>query len=150
MASERTAAAVPEESSVSDGRSSVAGATRSAVRSAVSAIDSLRDRLVNATDPVPDLASDPADDAHLDGTGSDTRGLVLRPALLGFVAILAVAIGASLPSSPFKLEMPGVWFFGEPSTSSASRSTAGSYCSCGCGGGCSGSTAAIRASRSRR
>ena len=96
MASERTAAAVPEESSVSDGRSSVAGATRSAVRSAVSAIDSLRDRLVNATDPVPDLASDPADDAHLDGTGSDTRGLVLRPALLGFVAILAVAARATL------------------------------------------------------
>ena len=46
----------------------------------------------------------------------DTRGLVLRPALLGFVAILAIAIGASMPSSPFKLEMPGVWFFGEPST----------------------------------
>ena len=48
------------------------------------------------------------------------RGLVLRPALLGFVAILAIAIGASLPSSPFKLEMPGVWFFGVPSTDGAS------------------------------
>ncbi len=49
------------------------------------------------------------------------RGLVLRPALLGFVAILAVSIGASLPSSPFKLEMPGVWFFGVPSSGGASR-----------------------------
>ncbi len=49
------------------------------------------------------------------------RGLVLRPALLGFVAMLAVSIGASLPSSPFKLEMPGVWFFGVPSTGGASR-----------------------------
>ena len=39
----------------------------------------------------------------------------------GFVAVLAVAIGASMPSSPFKLEMPGVWFFGEPSTATPSR-----------------------------
>jgi alpha-1,6-mannosyltransferase len=35
-----------------------------------------------------------------------------RPALLGFLAILSVCVGASLPSSPFKLEMPGTWFFG--------------------------------------
>jgi len=48
------------------------------------------------------------------------RGLVLRPALLGFAAMVAIAIGASLPSSPFKLEMPGVWFFGVPSTDTAS------------------------------
>jgi hypothetical protein len=45
---------------------------------------------------------------------------VLRPALLGFAAMVAIAIGASLPSSPFKLEMPGVWFFGVPSTEGAS------------------------------
>jgi hypothetical protein len=37
------------------------------------------------------------------------------------VAILAVAVGGSLPSSPFKLEMPGAWFFGEPTTASPSR-----------------------------
>ncbi len=48
------------------------------------------------------------------------RGLVLRPALLGFAAMLAIAVGASLPSSPFKLEMPGVWFFGVPSSGGAS------------------------------
>ncbi len=58
------------------------------------------------------------------GVGPDPaaqpRGLVLRPALLGFAAMLAIAIGASLPSSPFKLEMPGVWFFGVPSTAGAS------------------------------
>jgi alpha-1,6-mannosyltransferase len=51
----------------------------------------------------------------------EPRGLVLRPAMLGFVAVLAVSIGASMPSSPFKLEMPGVWFFGEPSTATPSR-----------------------------
>jgi hypothetical protein len=35
--------------------------------------------------------------------------------------MLAIAIGGSLPSSPFKLEMPGVWFFGVPSTPGASH-----------------------------
>ena len=36
-----------------------------------------------------------------------------RPAILGFVAVLSICVGASLPSSPFKLEMePGTWFFG--------------------------------------
>jgi hypothetical protein len=54
------------------------------------------------------------------GAQSQPRGLVLRPALLGFLAILAIAVGASLPSSPFKLEMPGVWFFGVPATDGAS------------------------------
>ena len=43
-----------------------------------------------------------------------------RPAVLGFVAVLSICLGASLPSSPFKLEMGGTWFFGEatwPTTS---------------------------------
>jgi alpha-1,6-mannosyltransferase len=52
--------------------------------------------------------------------GESTRGLVLRPALIGFAAMVAIAIGASMPSSPFKLEMPGVWFFGVPSADQAS------------------------------
>jgi len=72
-----------------------------------------RDQLVGTSDAV-DLAEDVEE-------VTDSRGLVLRPALLGFVAVLAVAIGASMPSSPFKLEMPGVWFFGEPSTATPSR-----------------------------
>ncbi len=55
-----------------------------------------------------------------DDVPSPPRGLVLRPALLGFVAMVAIAVGASLPSSPFKLEMPGVWFFGVPSSGRAS------------------------------
>ncbi|MGA7416550.1 MAG: polyprenol phosphomannose-dependent alpha 1,6 mannosyltransferase MptB [Acidimicrobiales bacterium] len=51
---------------------------------------------------------------------AEPRGLVLRPALLGFVALLAISIGASMPSSPFKLEMPGTWFFGVPQSGGAS------------------------------
>jgi hypothetical protein len=43
-----------------------------------------------------------------------------RPAILGFLALVAIAGGASLPSSPFKLEMAGTWFFGEPSGNTAS------------------------------
>src|SRR5580693_4144529 len=36
-----------------------------------------------------------------------------RPALLGFLAVVSICVGASLPSSPFKLEAGGTWFFGE-------------------------------------
>ena len=42
-----------------------------------------------------------------------------RPALLGLLAVVLICVGASLPSSPFKEEMAGTWFFGEadwPST----------------------------------
>jgi len=42
-----------------------------------------------------------------------------RPALLGFLGLLMISVGASLPSSPFKLEMPGAWFFGMPRTTGA-------------------------------
>ena len=35
-----------------------------------------------------------------------------RPALLGFLAVTAICVGASLPSSPFKLDFGGTWFFG--------------------------------------
>ena len=47
---------------------------------------------------------------------SDARFL-LTPALLGLLALLSIAVGSSLPSSPFKLEMPGTWFFGLPADS---------------------------------
>ena len=38
-----------------------------------------------------------------------------RPALAGFLALIAIAVGGSFSNSPFKLEMPGTWFFGVPS-----------------------------------
>ena len=64
-----------------------------------------------------DPTTGPSGDPSPRGDEAQPRGLVLRPALLGFVAMVAIAIGASLPSSPFKLELPGVWFFGVPGTS---------------------------------
>jgi alpha-1,6-mannosyltransferase len=62
----------------------------------------------------------PGEEAVPDHEAVQPRGLVLRPALLGFVAMVAIAIGTSLPSSPFKLEMPGAWFFGVPHTDTPS------------------------------
>ncbi len=44
---------------------------------------------------------------------------LLRPALIGFLALASLAVGVSIDSSPFKLEMPGTWFFGEPSQQGA-------------------------------
>ena len=112
METDRTAAVVPEDSLLV-GAPTAAARSRSLVSSVLAHLDSLRDRLAGSAD-----AYEP-DPAPSEATG--TQGLVLRPALLGFVAILAVAIGASMPSSPFKLEMPGVWFFGVPSTAAPSR-----------------------------
>jgi hypothetical protein len=83
---------------------------REVVRTVAVFADGLRDRLAA---PVPEVAPEPG--------GAPTGGLVLRPAVLGFVAILAICIGASLPSSPFKLEMPGAWFFGVPRVTNGSQ-----------------------------
>ncbi len=69
---------------------------------------------------IKDRLATPARQGDNPGDLIEPRGLVLRPALLGFVALLAISIGASMPSSPFKLEMPGVWFFGEPKSGGAS------------------------------
>jgi hypothetical protein len=37
-----------------------------------------------------------------------------RPALLGLVALVSIAVGSSFSNSPFKLEKAGTWFFGVP------------------------------------
>jgi hypothetical protein len=56
-----------------------------------------------------------------DNGAPDDWRFLRRPALLGFIAILAVCLGASLPGSPFKTEVPGTWFFGDPSTNDPSQ-----------------------------
>jgi alpha-1,6-mannosyltransferase len=45
-------------------------------------------------------------------------GFLWQPALLGFVAMSLVLAGCSFTNSPFKLNMTGTWFFGEPVSSS--------------------------------
>jgi hypothetical protein len=111
MASERTAAVVPE-GEAPRGDASADGRPMSTFRW-MNRIDAWREGFARSPEVEGAVVGDDA--------GTSPRGLVLRPALLGFVAVLAVAIGASMPSSPFKLEMPGVWFFGEPATPSPSR-----------------------------
>jgi len=113
MPSDRTAAAVPDDERLPGDRSSTGPTT--VFGSLVGYVDARRDRLVGTADGIDGVVVGEPDDEV------EPRGLVLRPALLGFVAVLAVSIGASMPSSPFKLEMPGVWFFGEPSTATPSR-----------------------------
>lgn len=40
--------------------------------------------------------------------------LLWRPALLGFVASIAIFLGGTQPASPFTLKLPGSWYFGIP------------------------------------
>ncbi|MHB8680740.1 MAG: polyprenol phosphomannose-dependent alpha 1,6 mannosyltransferase MptB [Acidimicrobiales bacterium] len=44
----------------------------------------------------------------------DGSSLLVRPAVLGFVAITAITLGVSQQRSPFALKLPGAWFFGVP------------------------------------
>ncbi|MHB8262673.1 MAG: polyprenol phosphomannose-dependent alpha 1,6 mannosyltransferase MptB [Acidimicrobiales bacterium] len=44
--------------------------------------------------------------------------LLVRPAVLGFLAVCAIAVGSSLPASPYTLKLPGAWFFGVPASGS--------------------------------
>jgi hypothetical protein len=77
-------------------------------------VGSIRHRM-GASHHIAEVPPSGADD------GTPPRGLVLRPALLGFAAVVCIAVGASISSSPFKLEMPGTWFFGEPSTTNGTQ-----------------------------
>jgi alpha-1,6-mannosyltransferase len=67
--------------------------------------DAVRLRLAGRVTLTERIEADPGED----GDWSWLR----RPALLGFLAVVSICVGASLPSSPFKLEMGGTWFFGE-------------------------------------
>jgi hypothetical protein len=44
---------------------------------------------------------------------SEWRWLI-TPGLLGHLATTAIAVGGAFPDSPFKYELKGTWFFGEP------------------------------------
>jgi hypothetical protein len=76
-------------------------------------LTSLGHALIKRLRPVPHVRSS----AELD---PEDWSWLRRPALLGFFALVAIAIGSSFSNSPFKLELPGTWFFGVPTTNSAS------------------------------
>jgi len=50
-----------------------------------------------------------------DADPADASNLLLRPAVLGFLALVAISVGVSQQRSPFALKLPGAWFFGVPS-----------------------------------
>ncbi len=54
------------------------------------------------------------DNVDPDQDDADDWRFLRRPALMGLLAIMSIGVGVSFDSSPFKLEMPGTWFFGEP------------------------------------
>jgi hypothetical protein len=117
MSPEQTAGPVPE----AEGRPAVPGAGSAALRTlAVETGGAGMDLVGRAVGRVRERVERSVNDHPPRRDRYQPRGMVLRPALLGFAAMLAIAIGASLPSSPFKLEMPGVWFFGVPSAGGAS------------------------------
>jgi hypothetical protein len=58
-------------------------------------------------------------DLQPDAVAGDGSRLLVRPAVLGFVAVTAMTIGASQQRSPFVLKQPGAWFFGVPAVGAA-------------------------------
>lgn len=67
----------------------------------------------------PDLTPD-----SVEGDGSS---LLVRPAILGFIAICSIVAGVSQPDSPFVLKQAGAWFFGIPANASQPPSRAGLF-----------------------
>ena len=48
----------------------------------------------------------------------DGSRLLVRPAILGFIAVCAITVGSIPQGSPFVLKLPGAWFFGVPAVGS--------------------------------
>ena len=44
-------------------------------------------------------------------------GFLWQPTLIGFLGMCLVFVGGTIPRSPFKLNLAGTWFFGEPPSS---------------------------------
>src|SRR5579872_2446846 len=57
-----------------------------------------------------------AADVSPDDTGDGSR-LLIRPAILGFIAVAAITAGVAQGQSPFVSKAPGAWFFGVPAAS---------------------------------
>ena len=60
-------------------------------------------------------------------TSGDGSHLLVRPAILGFIAISAITAGVAQGQSPFTLKAPGAWFFGVPTSAGSSQASAGLF-----------------------
>lgn len=54
-------------------------------------------------------------------------GFLWQPALLGFAALVLIVAGASFTNSPFKFNLNGTWFFGEPAASAVGTPSVTKY-----------------------
>ena len=59
------------------------------------------------------MRPDPEPEPYLHGVTPIGR-ILARPALVGFLATVAIVLGASQPNSPFTSKLPGSWYFGIP------------------------------------
>jgi alpha-1,6-mannosyltransferase len=74
------------------------------------------DEAVRRRWPFSALVGPDVEPGSVDGDGSR---LLVRPAILGFIAVTAVTLGAIPQRSPFVLKLPGAWFFGAPAVGAA-------------------------------
>lgn len=51
----------------------------------------------------------------------DGSRLLVRPAILGFIAVSAIMLGSVPQGSPFVLKLPGAWFFGVPAVGTTAK-----------------------------
>ena len=79
-------------------------------------LSSLAARLALRVRPTQRLAADELDP-------DDWRWL-WKPAVIGFLALVSIAVGGSFSNSPFKLETAGTWLFGVPTSSTSTSGPA--------------------------
>ena len=109
-----------EEREIAPGRDGTPGRASLATRS----LDrlSLWDEAVRSRWPFSALVGADLPPDRVPGDGSS---LLVRPAILGFIAICAITAGVAQGQSPFTLKEPGAWFFGVPTSNNAAPAHAG-------------------------
>ncbi len=65
---------------------------------------------------------EPAPEPYVPGVTRIGR-LLYRPALLGFIASVAIFLGGTQQDSPFTLKLPGAWYFGIPAVPAVQNQT---------------------------
>jgi hypothetical protein len=88
--------------------SSLLGAVAERGADAIGHALSLESRILHRLRPTPRASASILD--------PESWGWLWRPGITGFLALVAIAVGGSFSNSPFKLDQPGTWFFGVPST----------------------------------
>jgi hypothetical protein len=92
---------------------SVRGIDPSAIPVAGRVLDRLTiwDEAVRRRWPFSALVGPDLEPGAVDGDGSR---LLVRPAVLGFIAVTAITLGSVPQGSPFVLKLTGAWFYGVP------------------------------------